>query len=394
METTNKKSSNLIAESYQFLVDLAKEHNLRFVFVDVETTGQHWDVSYKRLGITEIAWTEVKSTGIGHRKSVLVNPEELISKGASDITNITNDMVKDKPTFHYFTNYLSQLFEGAIICGFNSNTYDWKVISLNFEHYNKEKTPTPFGFLDVRAVWMNISGQAKGKLTDIAKIYNVEYSDQAHRAFTDVDLTARVLVEFMKKHEEVVYPLINIAVTPKPLDMTKLSNKQLSDASIMQNYPKHGTPWGAEDKIALEKGIKEGHHLFTMASLLERKPSALYGRLKSQFIPLAETSYENQILTNLKKQLESLKPTSISIDPKDPYLFMKTMELTAYGYEFSLTENKYTLLEPATEEAIKRESETHYYEEALKSKNSLQLEVSPVLPIGEFYQSEEIKCDM
>ena len=64
-------------------------------FIDLETTG----VSLSTDRIVEIAIIKILPDGSRQVKRKLINPEMPIPKETSDIHGITDDMVKDAPTF-------------------------------------------------------------------------------------------------------------------------------------------------------------------------------------------------------------------------------------------------------------------------------------------------------
>ena len=65
------------------------------VFFDLETTG----LSITEDRIVEIALVKVNVNNTVEEKTWLINPEMHIPEEVSAIHKITDDMVKDKPTF-------------------------------------------------------------------------------------------------------------------------------------------------------------------------------------------------------------------------------------------------------------------------------------------------------
>ena len=73
-------------------------------FIDLETTGIN--VSTDR--IVEIAIVKIGLDGTKQVKRRLVNPEMPIPKASSDVHGITDEMVKDAPTFKAIANEVKQ----------------------------------------------------------------------------------------------------------------------------------------------------------------------------------------------------------------------------------------------------------------------------------------------
>jgi DNA polymerase-3 subunit epsilon len=75
--------------------------------IDLETTG----VNPGTDRIVEIAIVKIMPDGSQQIKRKLINPEMLISKVSSDIHGITDEMVKDAPTFKQVANEIKQFLK-------------------------------------------------------------------------------------------------------------------------------------------------------------------------------------------------------------------------------------------------------------------------------------------
>ncbi|MCE2675108.1 MAG: 3'-5' exonuclease [Sediminibacterium sp.] len=78
--------------------------NRAICFIDLETTGIN--VSTDR--IVEIAIVKIMPDGTKQVKRKLVNPEMPIPKAASDVHGISDEMLKDAPTFKQIANEVKQ----------------------------------------------------------------------------------------------------------------------------------------------------------------------------------------------------------------------------------------------------------------------------------------------
>lgn len=87
----------------------------KLVFIDLETTGAN-PVSDR---ITEIGIVEVRD-GETTRWSTLVNPEISIPPFIQSLTGITNEMVRNAPTFDTLTEDLLQRLEGGLFIAHNA----------------------------------------------------------------------------------------------------------------------------------------------------------------------------------------------------------------------------------------------------------------------------------
>ena len=90
------------------------------VFFDLETTG----VDTTKDRIIEISMIKVMPNGEEIVKTRRINPLMHIPESATAVHGITDEDVKDAPTFAQIAKSLSQFIEGCDFGGFNSNRFD------------------------------------------------------------------------------------------------------------------------------------------------------------------------------------------------------------------------------------------------------------------------------
>ena len=90
------------------------------VIFDLETTG----LDLVKDRIIQIAYIKVFPDGKEVRRNQLVNPGFEISAEITAITSITNEDLKDQPTFKSISKELYEVFTGCDFAGFNSNHFD------------------------------------------------------------------------------------------------------------------------------------------------------------------------------------------------------------------------------------------------------------------------------
>ena len=89
-------------------------------FIDLETTG----INLGTDRIVEIAIVKILTDGTRSVKRKLINPEMPIPAASSDVHGITDDMVKDAPTFKQLAQEFKQMLDGCDLAGYNSNRFD------------------------------------------------------------------------------------------------------------------------------------------------------------------------------------------------------------------------------------------------------------------------------
>ncbi len=159
------------------------------VIFDLETTG----LDLVKDRIIQIAYIKVFPDGKEVRRNQLVNPGFEISAEITAITSITNEDLKDQPTFKSISKELYEVFTGCDFAGFNSNHFD---IPMLAEEFLRAGIDFDFGrcrLIDVQTIFhkmepRNLSAAYKfycgRKMTDDFK---------PHLADNDTEATYRVL---------------------------------------------------------------------------------------------------------------------------------------------------------------------------------------------------------
>ena len=153
-----------------------------YVVVDIETTGFS-PISNK---IIEIAALKVNEGKIVDRFQKLVNPEERINYYITNLTGITNEMVRDADTINEVINEFKDFLGDNIIVGHNVN-FDINFLYDNM--YNANGKYLTNNFVDTMYVSKKvIPGLGSYKLESITNYLNVSY-EGAHRALNDCIFT-------------------------------------------------------------------------------------------------------------------------------------------------------------------------------------------------------------
>ena len=160
------------------------------VIFDLETTG----LDIVKARIIQISYIKVFPDGREERGNEVVNPEEPIPPFITQLTGISDEDVKDKPTFKEIASKLATLFTGCDFGGFNSNGYDIPLLAEEFL-----RAGIDFDFSKCRMIdAMNIFRKMERRnLAAAYKFYcgrKMEEDFEAHRADQDTEATYRVLM--------------------------------------------------------------------------------------------------------------------------------------------------------------------------------------------------------
>ena len=165
-------------------------------FIDLETTGIN--VSIDR--IVEIAIVKIATDGSKQVKRRLVNPEMPIPKGSSDVHGITDDMVKDAPTFKTIANEVKQFLEGADIGGYNSNRFDVPMLNEEFLRAGINVDMESRKLLDVQKVFHMMEQRT---LSAAYQFYCLKTLEDAHTAEADATATWEILEAQIERYPQI-----------------------------------------------------------------------------------------------------------------------------------------------------------------------------------------------
>ncbi|MFT4202800.1 MAG: 3'-5' exonuclease [Chitinophagaceae bacterium] len=155
-------------------------------FIDLETTG----VNVSQDRIVELAIVKVMPSGELIQKRKLINPEMPIPKASSDIHGITDEMVKDAPTFRQVANEIRQFLDNSDLGGYNSNKFDIPMLVEEFLRVGLAFSLSNVRLIDAQKIFFMNEPR---NLTAAYKFYCQKELVGAHGALADVLATWEVL---------------------------------------------------------------------------------------------------------------------------------------------------------------------------------------------------------
>ncbi|NPD80814.1 3'-5' exonuclease [Prevotella sp. PINT] len=159
------------------------------IIFDLETTGL--DLAKDR--IIQISYIKVEIDGTEKPVNLFVNPQQPIPALVQQLTSITDDMVKDAPTFKQIASQLEAEFKGCDIAGFNSNKFDVPLLAEEFLRAGIDFDFSKSRLIDASIIFRKMERRS---LAAAYKFYcgrKMEEDFQAHLADQDTAATWAVL---------------------------------------------------------------------------------------------------------------------------------------------------------------------------------------------------------
>lgn len=160
------------------------------VIFDLETTG----LDLVKDRVIQLSYIKVYPDGKEVRGNELINPEKTIPREVIQLTGITNEDVKDKPTFKQIAAKLCEVFTGSDIAGYNSNHFDVPLLAEEFLRAGIDFDFSKCRLIDVQTIFHKME---RRNLAAAYKFYcgrKMEEDFEAHRADQDTEATYRVLL--------------------------------------------------------------------------------------------------------------------------------------------------------------------------------------------------------
>ena len=162
-------------------------------FFDLETTG----VNLATDRIIEVAIIKILPDGSRQVKRKLINPGIPIPAETTAIHGITDEMVKDAPSFKQCGNELKQFIENCDMGGYNSNRFDIPILMEEFLRAGMEVDLSTRKMVDVQHIFYKMEPRT---LTAAYKYYCDKELVDAHSAEADVNATIDVFMSQIERY--------------------------------------------------------------------------------------------------------------------------------------------------------------------------------------------------
>lgn len=179
----------------------------RYVVIDLETTGNNPTADDK---IIDVGIVVIENQQIIDEFATLLNPNQPIPPFIANLTGISDDDVKDAPTFEDIADEIIERFQDGYLVAHNV-PFDLGFLNAELKKAGKEPLKNPI--MDTVELARILFPQAPGyQLGQLAEHFQLTH-DQPHRALSDAQVTAKLLLILIKKINTLPYETVTQLLT-------------------------------------------------------------------------------------------------------------------------------------------------------------------------------------
>ena len=205
------------------------------IVFDIESTGLY----PRRDRIIELACVKLMPDGTEIEKCWLMNPTVEIPPETTKIHGITNEMVKDCPTFRDNAEEILAFFDGCDLSGFNADRYDIPCLEEEFARVGKNFALSARRRIDVQRIYHRMEPR---DLTAAVRFYLGRDHAGAHGAEADARATLEVLKAQMERYPQLpskVEALDEYLVPRDPLNIDREGRLRWDKGELVVNFGKN-----------------------------------------------------------------------------------------------------------------------------------------------------------
>jgi len=202
-------------------------------FIDLETTG----VNISTDKIIEIAIVKIMPDGGKLSKRKLINPQMPIPASSTAVHGITDEMVKNAPTFKQVANEIRQFIDNCDLGGYNSNRFDIPMLIEEFMRSGLDFSTDGRKMLDVQKIFHLMEQRT---LSAAYKFYCDKCLDEAHSAEADAHATWEILLAQVERYPNIGSTIENIVKFTGEDDIVDFARRMIRvDGVEIFNFGKH-----------------------------------------------------------------------------------------------------------------------------------------------------------
>lgn len=204
------------------------------VVFDIESTG----VSPRKDRIIELAAIKLMPDGEEISKCWLMNPGVPIPPETTAIHGISDEIVKDCPTFADKAEEIFEFFRGCDLSGFNADRFDIPCLEEEFARVGMAFAPSARKHVDVQRIYHK---KEPRDLSAAVRFYLGRNHDGAHGAEADTRATLEVLKAQTAKYSDLpatVDEMDEYLVPHDPMNADRAGTLRWKDGELTINFGK------------------------------------------------------------------------------------------------------------------------------------------------------------
>lgn len=204
------------------------------VFFDLETTG----INPTSDRIIEISLLKVFPNGKEIQKTYRLNPEIPIPANATNVHHITDEDVKNCPTFKMIAKELVEFIMDSDLAGYNSNKFDIPLLAEEFLRTGVDFDLKKRNFIDVMVIFMK---KEPRNLEAAYKFYCDKDLKDAHSAINDTKATYEVFLKQLEKYSDLGENISDISEFSSYSDYVDFAGRLIydEDKNVIINFGKY-----------------------------------------------------------------------------------------------------------------------------------------------------------
>lgn len=179
----------ILLSAYMEVKQMSLHLTKPLIVFDLETTG----LDLVKDRIIQISYIKISPNGEELKENIFINPQKAIPSEVTELTGISNERVKDAPTFKQKAKELANIFQGCDFAGFNSNRFDIPMLAEEFLRSGIDFDFSKCNLIDVQNIYHKMERRNLAAAYQFYCGRKMEDDFSAHRADQDTEATWKVL---------------------------------------------------------------------------------------------------------------------------------------------------------------------------------------------------------
>lgn len=169
--------------------------NKPIVFLDLETTGLNTSTDR----IVDITLIKIYPDGHEESKTRLINPEMHIPAESTEVHGITDEKVKDEPTFKQIAKSFNEFLDNCDLCGFNIKGFDLPLLINEFGRAGIQFLKTSRRIIDTQVIFHKYNPR---NLEAAYQKYCNKDLENCHSSDADARASMEILISQLEVHPD------------------------------------------------------------------------------------------------------------------------------------------------------------------------------------------------